>query len=246
MRLSRATRRHGPRAALLGVLALAVLLSTGVGRTLAIYTSTKTSSATLSTGSLGKPTVTLAKGTANTVVVSWTAVSAPGAVKYYVIRDGAAPSGNCPAAAAPAAVTTCTDTWLSNGSHTYTVTAVYLNWTATSTAVSITVTAPSLTFASRLATDGYIAVTVTGAGWTPRVVVTISYAFNSQTKMDLSPFNLNPTSSNTGAFTVNWEDNCLDGDGNQQRTDVPAWVWATDGTYSVVATGTMVCSQYAH
>ncbi|HVN11333.1 MAG TPA: hypothetical protein VMT69_04515 [Kineosporiaceae bacterium] len=223
-----------------------MLASSSASVTLAVYTASRTSTASFATGTLGKPTVTLARGAGNSVVVSWTAVPASGSVQYSVTRDGGAPSGNCPTAAAPAAVLGCTDQWLSSGSHAYTVTAVYQGWTATSNPVSIMVTTPTLTFSSRAAADGYIAVTVAGTGWTPKVVVTITYAFNSQTQMALAPFGLNPTSSNSGAFTVNWEDNCIDGDGNQQRADVPAWVWATDGTYSMIATGTMVCSQYRH
>lgn len=232
------------RAAVLAVLVLALLASGGAGRTLAVFSASKASTAAFTTATLGKPTVTLAKGTGNSIKVTWTAVTASGTVKYYVTRDGGTPMGNCPTSAAPTTVLTCTDTWLSSGSHSYTVTAVYQSWTATSTAVSLSVTAPGLTFASRLAADGNIAVTVTGTGWTARTLVVIQYAFASQTPMDLNPFGLNPTSSNTGGFTVNWEDNCIDGDGVQQRTDVPAWVWATDGTYSVIGTGTMVCSKY--
>jgi predicted ribosomally synthesized peptide with SipW-like signal peptide len=234
------------RAAVLALLAVALLVVGSAGTTLAVFTARKTATATIATGTLGKPTVTLAKGTGNSVTVTWTAVSAPGTVTYYVTRDGGEPSGNCPKASAPANVLTCRDTWLSSGTHSYTVTAYYRGWTAVSTAVSIAVTAPTLTFSSKAAADGYIAVTVTGANWTPRVVVTITYAFRSQTQMALAPFGLNPTTNNAGAFTVNWEDDCKDGDGVQQHTDVPAWVWATDGTYSVMATGTMVCSKYTH
>jgi predicted ribosomally synthesized peptide with SipW-like signal peptide len=242
MRHTRSTMAGGMRAAMLVALALALLVSGGVGHTLAVLTASKATTAAFTTGTLGKSTVTLAKGTGNTVVVTWTA-AATGA-KYGVTRDGGTPMGNCPTVAAPTAVLTCTDTWLSNGTHSYSVTASYQNWTSVSTTVSIAVTAPSLTFASSLAADGNLAVVVTGASWTPRKLVTMQYAFGSQTKMDLNPFNLNPTSSATGGFTVNWEDNCIDGDGLQRRADVPAWVWATDGTYSVIGTGTMVCSKY--
>jgi hypothetical protein len=237
---------QGLRAGVLALMVLALLVSTGVAQTRAVFTASKSSTAAFTSATLGKPTVSLAKGTGNTVVVTWTAVTASGTVKYYVTRDGGTPLGNCPTSAAPSTVRTCTDTWLSSGSHTYTVTAVYENWTATSSTVSISVTAPTLTFTSKLAADGYIAVTVTGAGWTANTKVTLNYAFNTQTQMPLAPFNLNPTSSGAGAFTVKWEDNCIDGDGNQRHTDDPAWVWGTDGTYSVIGTGTIVCSKYTH
>src|SRR5205823_6384693 len=72
----------------------------------------------------------------------WSSVSSPtgsGTVKYYVIRDGGNVGGNCPTSSAPAAVTSCTDTGLAPGSHTYVVTALWRGWTSTSSSRNVTV-----------------------------------------------------------------------------------------------------------
>src|SRR5207302_3073032 len=80
---------------------------------------------------------------AGTVALSWSNVTPPagsGGVTYYVMRDGGAPAGNCPTSTAPTAVTSCTDSELSKGTYSYTVTAVWHSWTATSSpATSVTV-----------------------------------------------------------------------------------------------------------
>ena len=86
-----------------------------------------------------------------TVDVSWAPGIAPpvaGPVTYYVERDGGDAAG-CPTAAAPTAVTSCTDTNPSAGSNTYTVTAVWRSWTETSDPASTTpLSAPTVSSAS--------------------------------------------------------------------------------------------------
>jgi hypothetical protein len=57
-------------------------------------------------------------------------------VSYYVTRDGGVPAGNCPTLASPSGMTSCTDSGLSIGSHTYKVVALWRTWTATSSPVS--------------------------------------------------------------------------------------------------------------
>jgi hypothetical protein len=77
---------------------------------------------------------------AGTATLTWTAVTppGPGSVTYFVVRNGGNPAGNCPTQAAPASVLTCTDGGLSQGTYTYTVTAVWLSWTATSSPAQAT------------------------------------------------------------------------------------------------------------
>ena len=69
-----------------------------------------------------------------TVSLAWSAVTAPdsGTVKYFVTRDGGDPAGTCAVPAVPVAATSCKDSEVSVGNHTYTVTAVWRSWSATS------------------------------------------------------------------------------------------------------------------
>jgi hypothetical protein len=89
-------------------------------------------------GSLAAPSIASATPGGGTVTLQWSAVTAPGSgsVSYYVSRDGGAPSSTCPSASAPSAQTSCTDTGVSIGTHSYTVTAVWRSWTAKSNGAS--------------------------------------------------------------------------------------------------------------
>ena len=71
---------------------------------------------------------------AGTVALTWSSITAPGTgtVTYFVTRDGGTPAGNCPTSASPTTASSCTDTGLAAGSHSYTVTAKWRTWTATS------------------------------------------------------------------------------------------------------------------
>jgi hypothetical protein len=93
-------------------------------------------------GSLAAPSFTAASAGAGTVALSWTPVSAPAGatVTYYVTRAGGTVGGNCPSSASTAtSVTTCTDSGLSKGSYSYTVTAIWQSWSSTSAATPVSV-----------------------------------------------------------------------------------------------------------
>jgi IPT/TIG domain/Quinohemoprotein amine dehydrogenase, alpha subunit domain III len=117
----------------------------------AYWAAKSSGSATGKVGALSSPTVSGATGGAESVALSWSSVSAPGSgpVKYYVSRDGSTPSGTCPTSSAPSTVTSCTDTDVSAGEHSYTVTAVWRSWSSTSSAKSATTTSkPTVVSAS--------------------------------------------------------------------------------------------------
>ena len=124
--------RRGPIWALL-LVALALAPATVAE---AHFSSTGSGSASASATTLAAPTVSAATPGLNTVALSWNAVTPPGSgvVSYYVTRDGGAPAGDCPTSAAPSEATSCTDSGVSVGNHSYKVVAVWRTWTAASSA----------------------------------------------------------------------------------------------------------------
>ncbi|MGA8717482.1 MAG: hypothetical protein WB557_05715, partial [Solirubrobacteraceae bacterium] len=103
-------------------------------------------SASATVGVLPVTTVTATAG-AGTVALTWTPVSAPAGatVTYYVTRAGGTVGGDCPSSAAGATTsTTCTDSGLSKGSYSYTVTAIWQSWTSVSAATGVTVSSGAL------------------------------------------------------------------------------------------------------
>jgi len=128
----------GRRRALLLTLCVALAASTA---SWAFWGAQGSGAASGHVGTLQAPTITSALGGAESATVSWSSVTAPssGAVEYYVSRDGSPAAGSCPTASAPSTATSCTDSGVSPGSHSYTVTAIWHSWTATSAAKAVSV-----------------------------------------------------------------------------------------------------------
>jgi hypothetical protein len=130
----------------------------------AYFTASGAGSGSATTGTLAAPTNVVATyTTGSTVGVSWNAATPPGAgtVSYFVRRFGGPTADVCSTSSAlnglHITATSCNDTNVPDGPHTYKVTAVFTTWTAQSassnsvTVVSdnipptITITFPSAT-----------------------------------------------------------------------------------------------------
>lgn len=127
----------------LAVALLVAALAALGGSAIAYFSSEGTGTAAAAVSKLTAPTITAATPAAGgTVSLTWSTVSAPGSgtVKYFVTRDGGDPAGTCAAPAVPAAATSCKDSEVPIGTHTYTVTAVWRSWSVTSAVKSASVT----------------------------------------------------------------------------------------------------------
>lgn len=101
---------------------------------MAYWTTFGSGTASTSTGTLNAPSAPATSVTGPAAVhLSWTGSplsNGMSALGYYVTRSsGPAPTA-CGTLAAPLATVTCNDTGVADGTHTYTVTAVYGSWTA--------------------------------------------------------------------------------------------------------------------
>ena len=135
---------HSPRRWVPSSVVVAVLVSAAT--CLAYYTSSGAGNATASVGSINAPaTVTVAQSGSG-VTAAWSAAtlaSGSGVQGYEVTRsDGTVVCGS------PALVTTlsCTDAGVPTGTYSYTVTAAYDSWSASTASGSITIlTTPAIT-----------------------------------------------------------------------------------------------------
>jgi hypothetical protein len=196
-------------------LGLAVVLAAVViaGTALAYFTATGAGNAAASVTQLSAPTLATPTPGAGQVSLSWSAVTAPGTgtVKYFVTRDGGVPLGNCPTEAAPSTATSCIDLNVLIGTHTYTVTAVWRSWSATSGSKSTNVTiGPATHFTISAAS------TTPAAGAADNLTITAkdvneatvtSYAGSHELVFSgaaASPAGNQPTVVNTGGTVVNF------------------------------------------
>ncbi len=153
----------------LPIVGLTLLLS-GVGVALAFWSTTGSGDGAGSIGTIDAPTGVAVTPTYSTVAVTWGATTPPdGVLNGYVVSrsDGAATVDACgtnlgaPGSYIPSGTLTCTDTSVPNGTYTYTVTAVFRSWTATSNAsnvisVSGDPNSPSQSVAMTAATNAYL------------------------------------------------------------------------------------------
>jgi IPT/TIG domain-containing protein len=125
-----------------GLVPIAAVLAVAIATVgaFAYYTSSGTGTASASVGTLNPPTGVAVSPSGSTVTVSWAAPSGGVAPQgYYVQRYlGSTPSPACGTSpgtlTTPSSAITCPDTGVAAGTYTYTVTAVYNSWTATSSA----------------------------------------------------------------------------------------------------------------
>jgi hypothetical protein len=223
----------------LGGLVMALAM-TGIAD--AYWTASGTGSGSGPVGTLDAPTISSATPGSGKATLTWTAVTPPGSgsVSYYVLRDGGSPAGNCPSQAAPTSVLTCTDSGLSLGIHTYTVTVVYHSWTARSSPATVTiVTVPTVAFSSgpALGYNNWLPTFVSGSGFNAGpITISWSYAWGGYIYSTTTP------ADGSGNFAWNGLENCIDGYNIYHTTDQTVTVTATDGTQTAIGTGILLCS----
>lgn len=200
-------RLAGHTAALLAIVSVAL-----GGDALGFFTSSGSGTASAAVTKLNAPAISAATAAAGgTVSLSWGAVSSPDAssVAYYVTRDGGDAAGTCPTKAAPATVTSCKDSGVPIGEHTYKVTAVWSTWSATSAAKAATVTvgeATKFTIAGSTSTPtagGSVNLTITAKDVNNSTVTTYTGAHSLIfAGAESSPAGNAPTVVNSGGTAV--------------------------------------------
>ncbi len=162
-------------AALVGVAAVAAAAAMAVAAA-AYWTNAGVGTSSTGVSTLPVPTFTKTAAEGGAVQLEWTAAKPPGsgAVEYYVKGEGGSPGNGCPTAGSPSTATGCTETGVSIGTHTYTVTAIWRSWTSTSEAKKVTVTSGPATHLVLAASR-----TELGAGETANLTITVRDAANN-------------------------------------------------------------------
>ena len=129
--------------ALLSVLGGLAMVLAMTGAVDAYWTAGGTGTGSGPVGTLGAPSLSPVSPGAGTATLKWSAVTTPGSgpVSYYVQRTPGTPAVDCPTSPTPS-VFACTDSGMSAGTYSYTVTAVWQSWTATSESRAVTVIGP--------------------------------------------------------------------------------------------------------
>ncbi len=201
--------------ALLAAVALAALLVVLGGGALAYFSVPGSGSAAAAVTQLGTPTLGTPTVGGGTVGLSWSTVSSPGSgsVTYFVTRNGGAPAGTCASEAAPTTATSCTDSNVPIGEHSYRVTAVYKSWTVVSgvkTAKVLTGAATKFTIAASTTTpavNASVNLTITAKDAANNTVT--SYAGSkslvfSGAEASPSPSGTKPTVVNASGSAINF------------------------------------------
>ena len=192
--------------------ALTLVVATATGSALAYFTTTGAGSTQAGVSKLSAPAISGATpGVGGTVALTWGAVTPPGSgtIAYSVTRDGGTPAGNCPSGALPSAVTTCTDSGVGVGTHSYVVTARWRSWSAVSSTSTAKVTVGPVTHfdlkaASTSPTAGAADnLTITAQDENNATVTTYSGSHNlAFTGASASPGGTSPTVSNSSGTAV--------------------------------------------
>lgn len=166
---------------------IAVVLATLGSGALAYFGGGGGGSAAATVTALSAPTLSTPTVGGGTVSLSWSTVSSPGSgtVQYFVTRDGGDPSVACPKESAPSAVTSCTDTNVPIGEHSYRVTAVFKSWTAASGLKT-----------AKVLTGAATNFTITGSTTTPPVGASVNLTITAKDSLN------NTVTSYTGSKSL--------------------------------------------
>lgn len=206
--------RRASQAGATGIVLLVGLAVLVCGSAFAYFSTTGAGDASAGVSQLPAPSITAATPAAGgTVALTWSAVTPPGlgTVTYSVSRDGGQAAGTCPSVAAPGPETTCTDSGLAVGTHSYVVTARWRSWTASSATSTAKITIGAahhliVTAASSTPTAGVADnLTITAKDENNNTVTTYTGSRNlTFSGAPASPSGTKPTVSNSSGTATNF------------------------------------------